>query len=99
MIATDKDQPGTLHTKIKFTLRNGTDLFKIDPYSGEISAITNTLDREVFPAYKFPNIFMYVVGVTVQLSFCVYLCVCFFFTSNIESIRITSRLQMLCDII
>lgn len=48
--ATDKDEPNTLHTKIKFTLKNGTNLFRIDPYSGVITASTNTLDREVLPA-------------------------------------------------
>ncbi|XP_060722595.1 desmocollin 2-like protein [Tachysurus vachellii] len=44
--ATDKDEPNTLHTKIKYTLKNGTNLFRIDPYSGFISAATNILDRE-----------------------------------------------------
>ncbi|KAF5900437.1 desmocollin-2-like isoform X1, partial [Clarias magur] len=51
VLATDKDQPDTLHTKIKYTLRNGTDLFKIDPYAGDITAITNTLDRETLEKY------------------------------------------------
>ncbi|KAG7316655.1 hypothetical protein KOW79_020196 [Hemibagrus wyckioides] len=46
VIATDKDEPDTMHTKIKYTLKTGTDLFRIDPYSGVISAATNTLDRE-----------------------------------------------------
>lgn len=49
MNASDKDEPNTLHTKIKYTLLNGTNLFRIDPYSGVISASTNTLDREVLP--------------------------------------------------
>ncbi|XP_062858256.1 desmocollin 2-like protein [Trichomycterus rosablanca] len=44
--ATDKDDPTTDHAKLKFSLKNGTDLFKIDPYSGIISALTDTLDRE-----------------------------------------------------
>ncbi|XP_043075981.1 desmocollin 2 like [Puntigrus tetrazona] len=44
--ATDKDQPNTLHTKIKFTLLNATDMFHIDSSSGVITAKTNTLDRE-----------------------------------------------------
>lgn len=44
--ATDKDQPKTPHTLIKFTLLNATDLFSIDPFTGVITAKTNTLDRE-----------------------------------------------------
>lgn len=48
--ATDKDEPNTNHTKIVFSLKNGTNLFSIDPYSGVITASTNTLDREVLPA-------------------------------------------------
>ncbi|TRY91442.1 hypothetical protein DNTS_028219 [Danionella cerebrum] len=44
--ATDKDEPGTDHTKIKFTLINATDMFSIDPASGRLTAATNTLDRE-----------------------------------------------------
>ncbi len=46
--ATDKDQPKTPHTSIKFTLLNATDMFSIDPITGVITAKTNTLDREVF---------------------------------------------------
>ncbi|XP_053470312.1 desmocollin 2-like protein [Ictalurus furcatus] len=49
--ATDKDEPNTPHTKIKYTLLNGTNLFRIDPYSGVISASTNTLDRETTEKY------------------------------------------------
>ncbi|TSK58110.1 Desmocollin-1 [Bagarius yarrelli] len=44
--ATDRDEPDTPHTKIKYTLQNGTNLFRIDPYTGVISAATNVLDRE-----------------------------------------------------
>lgn len=54
MTATDKDEPDTMHTKIKYTLMTGTNLFRIDPYSGIMAAATNTLDREVLPAYKYP---------------------------------------------
>lgn len=46
--ATDKDQPKTSHTLIKFTLLNATDMFSIDPFTGVITAKTNTLDREVY---------------------------------------------------
>ncbi|KAK2883557.1 hypothetical protein QQF64_016792 [Cirrhinus molitorella] len=44
--ATDKDQPKTPHTFIKFTLQNATDMFSIDPFTGILTAKTNTLDRE-----------------------------------------------------
>ncbi|XP_067240946.1 desmocollin 2-like protein [Chanodichthys erythropterus] len=44
--ATDKDLANTLHTKIKFTLLNATDMFSIDPSTGVLTAKTNTLDRE-----------------------------------------------------
>lgn len=47
MSATDRDQAGTLHTKIKYSLLTGTDLFAIDPKTGVISTVTETLDREV----------------------------------------------------
>ncbi|MCJ8743639.1 hypothetical protein PDJAM_G00096570 [Pangasius djambal] len=49
--ATDKDEPNTLHTKIRFTLQNGTNLFRIDPFTGVITASTNTLDRETVEKY------------------------------------------------
>ncbi|XP_062260030.1 desmocollin 2-like protein [Platichthys flesus] len=45
--ASDKDEPGSLHVKIKYTLKNGLDLFAIDPVTGVITTVTNTLDREV----------------------------------------------------
>ncbi|RXN15355.1 desmocollin-2-like isoform X1 [Labeo rohita] len=44
--ATDKDEPKTLHTSIKFTLLNATDMFSIDAFTGVLTAKTNTLDRE-----------------------------------------------------
>ncbi|KAK3516572.1 hypothetical protein QTP70_021978 [Hemibagrus guttatus] len=49
--ATDKDEPDTIRTKIKYTLKGSTDLFRIDPYSGVMSAATNTLDRETQEKY------------------------------------------------
>uniref|UniRef100_A0A667ZXY8 Cadherin domain-containing protein n=1 Tax=Myripristis murdjan TaxID=586833 RepID=A0A667ZXY8_9TELE len=45
--ATDRDQEGTPHTKIKYSLLTGTDLFAIEPETGVISTVTETLDREV----------------------------------------------------
>ncbi|KAK1795897.1 hypothetical protein P4O66_009010, partial [Electrophorus voltai] len=44
--ATDKDEPNTLHTKIKFILQNYTDLFTIDPSNGVIRTVNKQLDRE-----------------------------------------------------
>ncbi|XP_026147074.1 desmocollin-2-like [Carassius auratus] len=44
--ATDKDEPNTPHTLIKFTLHNATDMFSIDSFTGVITSKTNTLDRE-----------------------------------------------------
>lgn len=45
--ATDRDKRGTLHVKIRYSLLTGLDLFLIDPATGVISTVTNTLDREV----------------------------------------------------
>lgn len=45
--ATDKDQKGTRHVKIRYSLLTGLDLFSINPATGVISTVTNTLDREV----------------------------------------------------
>ncbi|XP_071771059.2 desmocollin 2-like protein isoform X2 [Centroberyx gerrardi] len=45
--ATDRDQEGTLHTKIRFSLLTGSQLFNIHPQSGMISTRSSTLDREV----------------------------------------------------
>uniref|UniRef100_A0A4W5KQ56 Cadherin domain-containing protein n=1 Tax=Hucho hucho TaxID=62062 RepID=A0A4W5KQ56_9TELE len=45
--ATDIDKPGTDHTKIRYSLLSGTDLFYINPETGVISTKTDTLDREV----------------------------------------------------
>lgn len=44
--ATDKDQPKTPHSLIKYILLNSTDLFSIDQWTGIITAKSNTLDRE-----------------------------------------------------
>ncbi|XP_007257069.3 desmocollin 2 like [Astyanax mexicanus] len=49
--ATDRDEPNTPHTKIRYTLINGTDLFNINPFSGVITTKTNTLDRETQDRY------------------------------------------------
>lgn len=45
--ATDRDQEGTLHVKIKYSLVDGQNLFAINPHTGVITTVTNTLDREV----------------------------------------------------
>ncbi|KAM8839161.1 desmocollin 2-like protein [Synchiropus picturatus] len=49
--ATDKDKPGTEHVKIKYTLLSGLDLFAINPSTGVITTVTNTLDRETQDKY------------------------------------------------
>ncbi|XP_061095893.1 desmocollin 2-like protein [Conger conger] len=48
---TDTDEPGTLHTKVRFTLLDETDLFRINPETGEVYTKTNSLDREVQDTY------------------------------------------------
>ncbi|KAM7379388.1 hypothetical protein PAMP_004944 [Pampus punctatissimus] len=45
--ATDRDQEGTQHVKIRYSLLSGLGLFSINPQTGVISTVTNTLDREV----------------------------------------------------
>ncbi|XP_034469320.1 desmocollin 2 like [Hippoglossus hippoglossus] len=45
--ASDKDEPGSKHVKIKYSLKNGLDLFAINSDTGVITTVTNTLDREV----------------------------------------------------
>lgn len=47
--ATDRDQPGTNHVKIRYTLLDGLDLFSIQPNTGVITTVTDSLDREVNP--------------------------------------------------
>ncbi|XP_076000751.1 desmocollin 2-like protein [Genypterus blacodes] len=49
--ATDRDSPATIHTKIKYTLLDGQNLFQIDPETGVITTLVNTLDREVQDKY------------------------------------------------
>lgn len=48
--ATDRDKEGTTHVKIKYTLLSGLNLFAINPKTGIITTVTNTLDREVSSA-------------------------------------------------
>ncbi|XP_019963162.2 desmocollin 2-like protein isoform X1 [Paralichthys olivaceus] len=45
--ASDRDKENTLHVKIRYTLKTRLDLFAIDPATGVITTVTNTLDREV----------------------------------------------------
>uniref|UniRef100_A0A8C8JW74 Cadherin domain-containing protein n=1 Tax=Oncorhynchus tshawytscha TaxID=74940 RepID=A0A8C8JW74_ONCTS len=49
--ATDIDERGTDHTKIRYSLLSGTNLFYINPETGVISTKTDTLDREVNDNY------------------------------------------------
>ncbi|XP_066533657.1 desmocollin 2-like protein [Hoplias malabaricus] len=49
--ATDRDEPNTDHTAIKYSLLNGTDLFFINGITGVITTRTNTLDRETQEKY------------------------------------------------
>ncbi|KAM3604739.1 uncharacterized protein V6R79_015682 [Siganus canaliculatus] len=51
IIATDRDQKGTDHVKIRYSLLTGLDLFRIHPQTGVISTFTNTLDRETQDKY------------------------------------------------
>ncbi|XP_030626644.1 desmocollin 2-like protein isoform X2 [Chanos chanos] len=44
--ATDKDEPNTPRTLIRYSLMNGTDLFFINSFNGVIKAKTSNLDRE-----------------------------------------------------
>ncbi|XP_059922407.1 desmocollin 2-like protein isoform X1 [Gadus macrocephalus] len=45
--ATDRDEAGTPHTQIKFSLLTENQLFNIHPQSGKITTKSGTLDREV----------------------------------------------------
>ncbi|XP_033492070.2 desmocollin 2-like protein [Epinephelus lanceolatus] len=49
--ATDRDLEGSLHVKIRYTLLTGLDLFAINPATGAITTVTNTLDRETKDKY------------------------------------------------
>uniref|UniRef100_A0AAY4CVC2 Cadherin domain-containing protein n=1 Tax=Denticeps clupeoides TaxID=299321 RepID=A0AAY4CVC2_9TELE len=44
--ATDRDEPNTSHTKIKYSLLSSAELFTIHSFSGVITTRTSTLDRE-----------------------------------------------------
>lgn len=57
--ATDRDQPGTNHVKIRYTLLDGLDLFSIQPNTGVITTVTDTLDREVNPNKFSPVFFLF----------------------------------------
>ncbi|XP_077472126.1 desmocollin 2-like protein [Stigmatopora argus] len=50
--ATDKDQRGTDHVKIRYSLLSELDRFAINPTTGVITTATNTLDREVKDKYN-----------------------------------------------
>uniref|UniRef100_H3CL82 Desmocollin 2 like n=1 Tax=Tetraodon nigroviridis TaxID=99883 RepID=H3CL82_TETNG len=49
--ATDDDQPGTDHVKIRYRLLDNLDKFSIHPNTGVISTVTNSLDRETQDKY------------------------------------------------
>uniref|UniRef100_A0A3B4BB59 Cadherin domain-containing protein n=1 Tax=Periophthalmus magnuspinnatus TaxID=409849 RepID=A0A3B4BB59_9GOBI len=44
--ATDRDQPGTDHVAIRYSLLSGTNLFSINAETGVISTVSSALDRE-----------------------------------------------------
>ncbi|KAK2822450.1 hypothetical protein Q5P01_022515 [Channa striata] len=44
--ATDRDQAGSDHAKVRYFLLSETNLFAIHPETGVITTVTNTLDRE-----------------------------------------------------
>ncbi|MBN3313338.1 DSC2 protein, partial [Atractosteus spatula] len=50
--ATDRDEPNTPHTKLRYKLLSGGDLFAIDPSGGLLSTRSNSLDREVKDKYE-----------------------------------------------
>ncbi|XP_034743937.1 desmocollin 2 like isoform X3 [Etheostoma cragini] len=49
--ATDRDQAGTTHVDIRYSLTTGLDLFAINSQTGVITTKTNTLDRETKDKY------------------------------------------------
>ncbi|XP_061550628.1 desmocollin 2-like protein [Phycodurus eques] len=49
--ATDRDQAGTDHVKIRYSLLTELDRFAINPTTGVITTATNTLDREIKDKY------------------------------------------------
>ncbi|XP_019734708.1 desmocollin 2-like protein [Hippocampus comes] len=50
--ATDRDQKGTDHVKIRYSLLTELDRFAINPTTGVITTATNTLDREAQEMYN-----------------------------------------------
>nr|XP_057924973.1 desmocollin 2-like protein [Doryrhamphus excisus] len=48
---TDRDQEGTDHVKIRYSLLTGLDKFAINPETGELTVVTNALDRETQDKY------------------------------------------------
>lgn len=47
IIASDRDQEGTDHVKLRYSLLDGRGQFNIDSVTGVITTATNMLDREV----------------------------------------------------
>uniref|UniRef100_UPI0037E7CDDD desmocollin 2-like protein n=1 Tax=Semicossyphus pulcher TaxID=241346 RepID=UPI0037E7CDDD len=45
--ATDRDQEGTLHVKVRYSLLTGLNMFSINPVTGVITTVAGNLDREV----------------------------------------------------
>lgn len=55
--ATDKDEPDTMHTRLKYSILNQTPrspgLFSVHPSTGVITTVSQNLDREVtFTVYS-----------------------------------------------
>ncbi|XP_015986692.2 desmocollin-3 isoform X2 [Rousettus aegyptiacus] len=54
--ATDKDEPDTMHTRLKYSILEQTPrspgLFSVHPKTGAITIVSNYLDREVVDKYK-----------------------------------------------
>lgn len=65
--ATDRDQPDTLHVKIRYTLLDGLDRFSIHPNTGVITTVTEDLDREVRFSKVKSNLFLFLAS---TLSLC-----------------------------
>ncbi|XP_054623901.1 desmocollin 2-like protein [Dunckerocampus dactyliophorus] len=49
---TDRDQEGTDHVKIRYSLLTGLDKFAINPETGDLTVVTNALDRETQDKYS-----------------------------------------------
>ncbi|XP_023696175.1 desmocollin 2-like protein [Paramormyrops kingsleyae] len=52
--ATDRDDPTTIHTKIRHKILNNQNIFSIDPRSGMLSTATTVLDREAQAVHFVP---------------------------------------------